>query len=77
MAMGSGKSRRKRGKYRRARGCSNKKAYTRTDAVGTAIALSKKTGGRFNAYKCAFCYLPSGAVAWHVGHGTSLSRRLR
>ena len=75
--MASGRSRRKRGKYRRSRGCGNKKAYTRTEAVGIAITMSKKTGGRFNAYRCAFCYLPSGAVAWHVGHGTPLSHRLR
>jgi len=75
--MGSGKSRRKRGKYRRSRACGTKKAYTQPDAVGVAITLTKKTGTRYNAYKCPFCYLASGAVAWHVGHASSLSRRLR
>lgn len=75
--MGSGKSRRKRGKSRRSRACGTKKAYSRMDAVGAAILLTKKSGTRYNAYKCPFCYLPSGEVSWHVGHATSLSRRLR
>lgn len=75
--MGSGKSRRRRGKRRRSRACGSKKAYSRTDAVGTAITLTKKTGTRYNAYKCLFCYLPTGASAWHVGHAAPLDRRLR
>lgn len=75
--MASGKSRRKRGKSRRTRACGGKKPYSRTDAVGVAISLTSKTGSRFNAYRCPFCYLPSGATAWHVGHSTPLQRRLR
>jgi len=75
--MGSGKSRRRRGKRRRARACGTKKAYSRPDAVGAAITLTKKTGVGYNAYKCPFCYLASGAAAWHVGHAASLRRRLR
>jgi len=75
--MAQGKSRRRRGKYRRSRACGTKKAHTQAEAESVAFALSKKSGVRYKAYKCPFCYLASGAVAWHVGHSTSLARRLR
>jgi len=53
--------------------------YTEREAKGAAIAMSKKTGVRFNAYRCKFCYLPFGADSaggWHVGHAQTLTRRL-
>jgi len=72
----SSKSRRNRGRQRRARACGTKSAYTNSAAIAAARALTKKLGVRFNAYKCPFCHLPSGACAWHVGHAMRLSRRL-
>lgn len=74
--MKSFKSRRKRGKRRRARACGSKKAYAQAVAIDTARALTKKAGVRYHAYKCNFCYLPSGECTWHVGHATGLVRRL-
>lgn len=74
--MDTAKSRRKRGKRLRKRACGTKIAYTQPVAIAAARALTKKSGMRFNAYRCAFCYLPSGACGWHIGHTASLGRRL-
>jgi cytochrome c5 len=74
--MATSKSRRGRGKKRRARACGSKVAYAKEAAIAAAVALTKKAGVRFNAYKCPFCHLPSGACAWHVGHRATLRRRL-
>ena len=45
-------------------------------AINAAMAMSRRAGVKYRAYKCPFCYLPSGACAWHVGHAVSLKRRL-
>lgn len=74
--MGQGKSRKNRGKRRRARDCGDKKPYTEAAARGAAVAMTARSGARFHAYKCPFCYLASGACAWHVGHVHRLARRL-
>lgn len=49
---------------------------TQSEAVGQAIFLTKKQGVKFRAYKCPFCHLANGSVAWHVGHAQPLRRRL-
>ena len=59
----------------RKRACEGKKPLSEQQARSTAIALSKKQGVRMNAYKCPFCYLPSGKSAWHVGHAQRLRTR--
>jgi hypothetical protein len=74
--MKTSKSRRGRGKARRNRECGSKKPMTQQQARATAIALVRKQGARMNAYRCGFCYLPSGAAAWHVGHRQRLGNRL-
>jgi hypothetical protein len=74
--MGTSKSRRGRGKKRRARACGSKVAYAKDVAIAKAVAMTKKRGVSFNAYKCPFCHLPSGACAWHVGHRATLRHRL-
>jgi hypothetical protein len=72
----SGKSKRNRGKGRRSRACGAKIAYAQEAAVRAAMAMSKRAGVKYRAYRCQFCYLPSGACAWHIGHALSLRRRL-
>lgn len=74
--MSPGRSRRKRGKFRRARACGNKRVYGQGEAVAAARALTKRCGVKYSAYQCRFCYLPGGARSWHVGHAVSLRRRL-
>ena len=72
--MPAGKSKRNRGKGRRA--CGSKVAYAQEVAIQAAKAMTRRAGVKYRAYKCQFCYLPSGACAWHVGHAVSLKRRL-
>jgi hypothetical protein len=61
---------------RRARDCGDKKPYSELEARRAAASLTAQSGARFHAYKCPFCYLTSGACAWHVGHAQRLARRL-
>ena len=74
--MSQGKSRRNRGKRRRARACGDKTAYSEDAARRAAIVMTKQRGVLFHAYKCPFCHLASGACGWHIGHAQRLSRRL-
>ncbi len=74
--MPSGKSKRNRGRGRRSRACGSKIAYAKVAAVRAAMSMTRRAGAPYRAYKCQFCYLPSGACAWHIGHAVSLKRRL-
>lgn len=49
---------------------------TEQEARSAAHALTNKQGVRMNAYRCPFCYLPSGKAAWHIGHAQRLKTRL-
>ncbi len=73
--MPAGKSKRNRGKGRRTRACGSKVAYAQEAAIQAAMAMTRRAGVKYRAYKCQF-YLPSGTCAWHVGHAVSLKRRL-
>lgn len=74
--MKSQRSRRNRGRFRKARACGGKVAYDQASAGAAAWARTRRLGVRFNAYRCLFCALPSGAQAWHIGHAAALRRRL-
>ena len=60
----NGRGRRPKAKY----ACEGKMKLTRDQTFGYAKKRSKETGGRFNAYRCPYCYLEDGRVAWHFGH---------
>lgn len=74
--MQSEKSRRGRGKSRRRRACDGKVALSNEQARRTAVALTRKQGVKMDAYKCPFCYLPSGISRRAAQRGTSGTARL-